>query len=281
MDTPTTELEFFTKNINEPRMIHNKMSSLAPSTIKTYLNKYKNLRKQVDTDLNEISQPDILEILEGLKVPSINTYNSLLNLFIMIKQMYSLPYDLLINQRDSNAPKIAEFTADKFAKNDLPSYETLIADRDDKLNKLQFREYIITYLLIEYGVRNKDMDIKLAGLKREMNTTENWFWVRPRGGITYIINDYKTASTYGTKTIQINDPIFNRAVRTLFRTGERKLIPVNDFANFIQKSTYNSVGEVVYYKTLIKHYWNDKKRLQELSASRGTSFNTMLSHYKE
>jgi len=256
------------------------MNTLAPSTIKTYLNKYKNLRKQVDIDLNEISQEKILEILEGLNVPSINTYNSLLNLCIMIKQMYSLPYDLLIKKRDENAPKIAEFTADKFANNDLPSYETLIADRDDKLNKLQFREYIITYLLLEYGVRNKDMDVKLTGLKREMNTTDNWLWVRPRGGITYIINDYKTASTYGTKTIQITDPIFNRAVRTLFRTGERKLIPINDFAHFIQKSTYNEVGEVVYYKTLISHFWNDKQKLQALSTSRGTSFNTMLSHYK-
>jgi len=281
MDSPITELEVFTQKINEPRMIHNKMNTLAPATIKTYLNKYKNLRKLVDIDLNEFSQEQALEILEGLKIPSINTYNSLLNLFIMIKQMYSLPHEILLKQRDDNKPIVENYTAEKFAKTELPSYETLIEHRDQLLKTLQFREYIICYLLLEYGLRNKDMDIIMTSKKREIDNISNWFHINPRGGILYTINDYKTASTYGSKTIKITDPIFNRAVRALFKTGANKLIPIIDFAHFIQKSTYNNLGEIAYYKILVKHFWNDKNKLLALSNTRGSSINSMLSHYKE
>jgi len=152
---------------------------------------------------------------------------------------------------------------------------------NEKLKKFQLREYIICYILLHYGVRNKDINITFTSLKRDTNKEKNWIWIKPRGKCIYIINDYKTAGVYGSKIIEIDDKEFNRAIRMFYRTGERDLIPIQDYGHFIQQATYNKLGEIKYFKVLVAEFWNDKQKLQSLSATRGTNIDTILNNYKE
>lgn len=267
-----TELDLFIQSLDD--------RNLSQSTINTYIKLYNKLYAEVNDDLHNLSQNKMLETLIDLQIESVNTYNSLLNIFILIRKLYKLNTDELTTKRDNNKPKIKEHIEQKFEEDDLPSYEILINDMNEKLKKFQLREYIICFLLLHYGVRNKDVNVSFTSLKRDTNKERNWIWIKPRGKCIYFINDYKTSGVYGSKVIEINDKEFNRAVRMFYRTGERNLIPIQDYGHFIQNATYNKIGEIKYFKVLVAKFWNDKNKIQQLALTRGTNIETILNNYK-
>jgi hypothetical protein len=267
-----TELELFTQSLDD--------RNLSQGTINTYIKLYNKLYAEINDDLHNLSQSKMLETLIDMEIESVNTYNSLLNIFILIRKLYKLNTDELTTKRMNNKPIIKKHIEQKFEEDDLPSYETLINDMNEKLKKFQLREYIICFLLLHYGVRNKDINIKFTSLKRDTNKERNWIWIKPRGKCIYFINDYKTAGVYGSKVIEIDDKEFNRAVRMFYRTGERDLIPIQDYGHFIQNATYNKIGEIKYFKVLVAEFWNDKNKIQQLAITRGTNIETILNNYK-
>ena len=128
-----TELELFTQSLDN--------RNLSQGTINTYIKLYNKLYAEVNDDLHNLSQNKMLETLIDLQIESVNTYNSLLNIFILIRKLYKLNTDELTTKRDNNKPKIKEHIEQKFEEDKLPSYETLINDMNEKLAQVDLVKF--------------------------------------------------------------------------------------------------------------------------------------------
>ena len=75
-----------------------------------------------------------------------------------------------------------------------------------ELNDLTGIRYILNYLIINHGFRNKDLNLKFVKSLPE-NKEENYI-IHKGKNIMLNINDYKTDKSHGTKEIKINDSKF-------------------------------------------------------------------------
>lgn len=151
----------------------------------------------------------------------------------------------------------------------------------------KWTDYIINYLLINYFVRNEDLNFDIVERKKHMNDkTKNYIWldVRRKKAV-YVRNKYKTAKTYGTKIYTITDENFIKALREVQKCQNKGLdcgvfIPnENQIGYYIQKATYNNLGETLYMKILVKTYSNNLLKIKEISEARGTDINTIIESY--
>jgi hypothetical protein len=65
------------------------------------------------------------------------------------------------------------------------------------------------YLMMRYGVRNKDLNLSIVKTKKEMKDGENYLLLK-KDKVVYIRDDYKTHKTYGKKTHEIQTNYFTR-----------------------------------------------------------------------
>ena len=266
------------------------------NTINNYTCYYNRLLSMLDTDtVIENSNSVIIDTLKSSDIPphSIKTF---ITVIIRIKRNAGVSIDDLISYRNGKLSKeINQYDIDKklVLNETLPSYDEIKKYMNNLLNDDKFREYIINYLLINYGVRNLDCDVlittdKSVTLKRNI-AKENYLYVTPRY-IIYQRNKYKTSSLYGRKTYKIVNLSFRNTVSILLanRTECRLLFDCdgdtyNDkqIGNLVLNATYNNIGETSYFKILIKHYnkFSNIEMVRFLSQSRGTDLNTVFKYY--
>ena len=161
------------------------------------------------------------------------------------------------------------------------------------LNEDKYRDYIINYLLINYGVRNADINLlittdKSVTLKRN-TLKQNYLYCTPRY-IIYQRNDYKAASVYGRKSYKVVNLSFRNAASILLANRKecRLLFDCNgdtyndkQVGNRVLATTYNKIGEGNVFNVLIKHYKEESNidTIRFLSQSRGTDPNTVFKYY--
>tara|TARA_R110002153_G_scaffold9888_1_gene39998 strand:+ start:214 stop:975 length:762 start_codon:yes stop_codon:yes gene_type:complete len=241
----------------------------------------------------EHSNKKIIELLNSSNIPP-NSIKTFITIIIRIKRNANVSVDDLISYRNGKLSKqIDKYDSDKKVElnETLPSYDEIKKYMNTLLNEDKFRDYIINYLLINYGVRNIDIDVlittdKSVTLKRNI-AKENYLYVTPRY-IIYQRNNYKTSSVYGRKSYKIVNLSFRNAVSILLanRKESRLLFDGDTYndkqiGNIILNATYNKLGETSYFKILIKHYNNFSNidMIRFLSQSRGTDINTVFKYY--
>jgi len=103
-----------------------------------------------------------------------------------------------------------------------------------------------------------------------------------------IINKYKTAGTYGKKTIIINNKRLAEEVAKLdLKDGDAlfkldgKPATSKTVAQRVRRMTINKLSEGEVAKIIVKHMIDNKnfEELRRVSRSRGTSMETLLSSY--
>ena len=164
------------------------------------------------------------------------------------------------------------------------TYKQLISLLKDK--RVTDIDYILFYILINYGVRNLDLIINL----QEQNDDENYFLVNAKS-IRYVRNNYKTFNQYGTKKISIKNPRFVSIIKRL--VGEKKQYLFGKYdetnmSNYINTrfnhylKTDNRVGEGLIYKVVNNHFncKNATKKQVALAESRGHSTEVQSSCYE-
>ena len=164
------------------------------------------------------------------------------------------------------------------------TYKQLISLLKDK--RVTDIDYILFYILINYGVRNLDLIINL----QEQNDDENYMLVNAKS-IRYVRNNYKTFNQYGTKKISIKNPRFVSIIKRL--VGEKKQYLFGKYdetnmSNYINTrfnhylKTDNRVGEGLIYKLVLQHYSckNDTKKLISLADSRPHSIAVQTECYE-
>ena len=255
-----------------------KNKNLSPTTIKNYTNTAKNIGFSIS-----LSQPNLIKkIKENYENP--NTKSVVLNMIILLRNTADKDTDKLIKYRNELKKDITSNRKTKLKTNDeqLPTMEYL----EKQLEELEGIKYIINYLFINYGFRNKDINFKYVKSIPEEGR-ENY--LSPvRGGLKMVINEYKTDKLYGTKVYFIRDKIFMKKWKRfkildgdylLNNKGEK--YSISSFNEIVKKNTIDKIGETNIFKIVIRDLLEKKdfKTIEELSSSRGTSMDTIMRNY--
>lgn len=270
-----TELEKLIKSVSDKSI----------NTQKSYKTQYNKLHKLLGKDVNEASEKKIIEIV--MEQPNNNGKQALINIGILVRRIYGLKSSKLEDLREKLKGALKEDVKEKNAvlKDTLPSYEDLLEFTDHLWVKMEWRDYIINYLLIHYQVRNQDLVFDIVNKKRlTKDTDKNFMWLSGKK-VVYTRNVYKTASSYGKKVDTITDPKFVVAVKRVYACSSRDeecgvFIPtLSQVGYYIKKATYKQLGEGNYVKIVINHFRKDFSKLQEISKNRGTSLTTLGENY--
>ena len=253
---------------------------VSEQTIKTY----ENIGKNIPFNLLN-SQPTIIKKLKDL-YDNPNTLQLYLNMIILVRKFNDQEVDKLVKFRNSLSDSIKQTRKDNLDKMDdkLPSVEYI----QSELNDLTGIRYIINYLMINHGLRNKDINLKFVKVVPD-DKEENYI-IQKGKNILLNINDYKTEKSHGTKEIKINDSKFIKEFKSLnLKDGEYMLHmkngdKINNIITFndkVLKLTIERLGQNRLVKIVIKDLLNNKnfEKLDMISKDRGTSLEVLLKSY--
>lgn len=257
------------------------------NTQKSYKTQYNKLYKLLGKDVSEASEKKLIEVV--LEQPNNNQRQALINIGILIRRLpiNKLSTTKLEALREKLKGNLKEDVKEKNAvlKDTLPSYSELVEYTDYLWDKMEWKDYIINYLLINYQVRNQDLVFEIVDKKKlTKDTDKNYMWITPKK-VVYTRNVYKTAFKYGKKTDTITDPKFILAMKRVYACSKRDeecgvFIPtLSQVGYYIRKATYKQLGETAYVKIIINHFRKDLTKLKEISENRGTSLTTLGENY--
>ena len=253
---------------------------VSEQTIKTY----ENIGKNIPFNLLN-SQPTIIKKLKDL-YDNPNTLQLYLNMIILVRKFNSEEVDKLIKFRNSLSDSIKETRKSNLDKMDdkLPPLEYI----ENELNDLTGIRYVINYIMVNHGLRNKDLNLKFVKVLPE-DKDENYIMQKGKN-ILLNINDYKTDKTHGTKEIKINNSKFLKELKSLnlkngdyilsMKNGD-KINNIITFNDRILKLTINRLGQNRLVKIVVKDLLNKKdfEKLDQISKDRGTSLEVLLKSY--
>lgn len=273
----------------------NSMLTKSVITQKNYVSKYNTLKALFKTELKDVSQEKVIEVLKD-EYPNVHSQQAFMNIFILIRKLYNMPINELESFRKGNREELKQVIIEnnKVLVETLPEYENLLGYLNELYRQKEWRAYIINYLLIHCQTRNQDLiaDIvtKVADGK---DPNKNFLVFQAKlKTVTFIRNVYKTAhivkadgdiAGYGPISIKIKNPLLAEAVKQLLAAGgegNNQLIPnTNTLAYTIKKYTYKGLGEGLIFKIVVNHFRSDIDMLQQISLNRGTAIGTMLENY--
>jgi len=253
---------------------------VSEQTIKTY----ENIGKNIPFNLLS-SQPTIIKKLKDL-YDNPNTLQLYLNMIILVRKFNNEEVDKLIKFRNSLSDSIKQTRKDNLDKMDdkLPSLDHI----KDSLDELTGIRYVINYIMINHGLRNKDLNLKFVKVLPE-DKEENYIMQKGKNVILNI-NDYKTDKTHGTKEIKITNSKFLKELKSLNLKDGDYLIPMKNgnkisniitFNDKILKLTIDRLGQNKLVKIVVKDLLNNKnfEKLDQISKDRGTSLEVLLKSY--
>jgi hypothetical protein len=264
------------------------MEGKAKNTIRTYVSNYNRLRKFFDKDINEISNKDLIEHISAQD--SSNTKNGFITVAIQVKRMNGKDIVDLTDYRETQKVSLSTEIKKKNAalQEILPDYSDLVEYTERLFDTGDHIGFVINYLLLNYNVRNLDLDFKILTKLNEATDEQTNYMIIMPSKVMYIRNRYKTKETYGTKTHKITDEKFTFAIKKIYQMMKKSdsdeyinpIIPNPGTISYrVQSATYKSLGEGAYAKICINHFRDDVDALQRISDNRGTSLATLLTDY--
>jgi hypothetical protein len=255
-----------------------------PSTKKDYVAKLTKLSKQVTFADPEGQLVDFLKTVEN---PNTRT-NKAFSL-IRLRRHFGMPVVLLEGLRDETKGEIRIHRKQKSKDN----FESLVsyAEMLEELETLSGRTYVMNYLWIKHGLRNKDINVVFKS-RKPAEVTENTVVFNPKAKkpkVAYYIVDYKTAGVYGDKAITITDRRFFDELRGLglknnqylYATQSGAKASVNYMNVLASKHSINQYGEGRICKILVRHLLDTKQYdlIEKISKQRGTALSTLYTSY--
>ena len=246
---------------------------------------YLSLIKRLDKDKFKfpLKTPEkdkyITEFLESY--PKYSTKLDLLNIIIVIRNAKDLKTDKLKELRKifqkNRINNNVETMQDK--KKDLITLEVFNEELDKAYSQEKWGTFIVNFLWINYGTRNKDMDIEIVKSKKAMkeHPEDNYLHIG-KTSVTWYRNTYKTVASYGKKSHIITDERFMNAVN---KEGLGKILSAGQIGNALRKHQIAGMSEADVFKMLIDSSYvkQDTENINKLSQSRGTNIETILNFY--
>jgi len=266
-------------------MIKEKKPDLSAKTLTNYKNIYKRLRTLFkDEDIATLGNAEIIKGIDEYEgTPAVK--QTLLNVAIVLKQVFNLNVDTLIEKRSKLIKDIKQHTVDitnKDLKESLPTYKQLVTFRDNLFKDGKFTDYVINYLLMT-GVRNKDVNAIITRSDKDLKENTNYL-ILNKSSVKYIRDDYKTKEKYDTKKETIKDKKLVEALNYIL--GDKEELPLlntggsqiaeTSLNKFVSTRTFNHIGQGSIFKVMINA---QPKKNEKLSAVRGTNMQTVNDYY--
>lgn len=257
---------------------------LSYATKKSYKTSYRKLRDILQKPIADTAQDTTAKAIMA-STDNINSAQALINIAVIIREkIKKMPIDELVEQRTTNKAEVTEALKQANLYTVLPSLEELDNFIETLWKQSKYRDYIVNYLIRHHYVRNQDLMFDIVETKRETleDPEKNYLWLdRKKQVVHYIRNNYKTAKTYGQKVTKIDNERFLRAVKVCNR--QMYCFPLttepDKIGYHVSKLTLNQIGEGKMLKAVINHYRDDISRLKEISQSRGTNLEVLLTSY--
>jgi len=262
-------------------------NSISDKTKTNYKNYYKRMLALLGgNEIIKSSNKKIIDVLKKDKEIPASSKQALLNVAIVIKQTHDLKTDELIKFRDTGREKLSEQIATKNIEleKELPSLKELNSFMNSLYKEKDWDAFLVNYLLINFGVRNQDLDLIITIDKEDIRPNDNYLLVQ-KSTIKYIRYKYKTAESYGAKVNVIRSAKVMKAcmellgdepIALLLARNNGKRIADNSLNNAVSSKTFDNIGEGKYFKILVK---DSGKSVAVLSKNRGTAVNTISSNY--
>lgn len=258
-------------------------------TQKNYISQYKSIRSFLDNDIIKSSEKEIIEAVESLANGNYSNEWTYMNIPFMIRELYKLPTGLIQKRREQLKILRDVHTEEQkeIKKTKLPSMKT-IQDFTKQLYKdKDYKRFIVNFLMINYGVRNKDVNVLIVGSPNDANDTAKNYLIVKASQVEWRINDYKTLKTYGVKKIIIKSKPFIEAIKSLplntwLLTGKENRLDDGSLSTAIKRLLYNNLTEADYFKIILIHInttGNTTRLLEYYSETRGTDFKTLIDFY--
>jgi len=262
--------------------------NLTEQSKSNYANRYKVLRSNLAQDIIKTSQEVLIATINEISGGNPNTAMAYLNIPIIIRNYFALKVEKLEHFRDQLLVAREKYTKEQKVKTDqmLPDIKTIKAYTNELYETGNLVKYVINFLLINYGVRNKDLNLVIT-TKEHANSPKFNYLIVKQNEIEWRINVYKTLNTYGVKKIIIKSKPFILAIKSFpinsfLLNVDGKQINDNSLSKIIQRMTYDNLGEGNYFKIIMKSLNNEKdaiNKLQFFANTRGTDFPTLLEYY--
>ena len=234
---------------------------------------------------------DLINLLKNQDIPP-SSKNSMLNVISLIYKTKHKPIQSITDYRDELDKQyyINKKESNKLLKETLPTLAELNNFTEGLYSKKMYREYVINYLMIKFGVRNMDVDVEIVSDKSKVNDIDNFLLITKKY-ISFIVNRYKTRDTYGNKKMKIEVKPFISAVKHLYDECEDDVCYllinpdtkqlVKDKNKFILNRTHKKLGEGLYFKIVVSNYISQGKisSAKLLGKTRGTDINTIIEDY--
>lgn len=265
-------------------------SDKSEATKKQYRIQYNKLFKLAGKPIAETSEKKLMDIINDN--PNNNNKQALLNIAILVRRMekYSTTKLEELQKKLKEAINTDVKIKNEELKETLPRYQELVDYTDYLWDKGEWTDYVINYLLLNYQVRNQDLDFDIIKRKKDAADPEkNYMWLSPKK-VTYIRTKYKTAQRDGKelggkKVHTIEDKKFITAIRRVLGCQNSNLecgvfIPnKNAIAYHLQKATYKGIGEGRTFKVIVNHFRDNLDKIKEIANNRVTDINTVLNFY--
>jgi len=262
-------------------------NSISDKTKTNYQNYYKRMLSLLGgKEIIKSTNKKIIKVLkDDTEIPA-SSKMALLNVAIVIKQTHELKTDELIKFRDTGREKLTEQIATKNIEleKELPTLKELTIFMNETYKEKDWDAFLVNYLLINFSVRNMDLDLIITIDKEEVKPGDNYLLVQ-KSTIKYIRYKYKTAETYGAKQNVIRSQKVMKACMELLgdepnalllSRNNGKRIADNSLNNAVSSKTFDNIGEGKYMKIVVR---DSGKSVAQISKNRGTSISTISSNY--
>ena len=273
----------------------NSNQKLSKLTLQSYSSSYRKIMRYLNKDddnLKNENQKNIVDVLEK-NVSSPATKRQVLNSVIQLRRHYGTAVKHLLTYRDKLQNELDKhrIQTNTIKKDELPSFNELRLYLKEQYLKDK-QSYIINYLLTEYNVRNKDIDLIIVNnIKKAIDKKDNYLVVNPNS-IVYIRNNYKTHDKHGEKKFRIVNKKFINAVNEYYNENENEPLYLASNKNggrldetsvhkFIRSKTLNGISEGDINKISVSRVKTikDIAILKRISKTRGTSVENLINYY--
>jgi len=260
-------------------------TKISDNTKKTYTMNYDNYLKQFE-NANKIIPKNMIDmIIEYIGTLDKSNNTKMMLIAILINLMNFSGYSTVDIKKIQTAMFETKKKQTIIRKNTkeqvLPSLKVIQKYMKNQLKNEDYRSYIINYILINYHVRNMDLDCTIVFKAKDVNDTDNFLLVRATD-VVYVRNKYKTVNNYGKKTYKIRSRPFTRACQRYVEAGDTRLLATNSNLTYeISKYTYEGLSESDYLKIIIDSidFNTNFRKLDIISERRGTSTAVLISEY--
>ena len=288
--------------MNEMDRILEKKASLAKNTIKTYKQAYKKLVDILAT--NNVADLDNKEIIDLIdEQENYGTINLLLTIVLMIKYDNDKEIDDIKKHRDLIRMEMRDSRWKKKEEklDTLPPIKSLTKYLNRLYSNSEYQSYIINYLLINYNVRNLDLDLIVTDDMKEYHNLgkkgdENVLFVGKNNAVYYYRNNYKTVKTYGPKAIRLSSVKLANSIKEYIAqqqaitNGDIYLLSLQNgdrsgrdsLSHYITKFTMDGLTESDIMKIIVTgkvKTIDDYNKLEKISKNRGTAIETLIEEY--